>query len=99
MFFPDTKNGNFYLDSKKKENYNKAVIQLHQMIDLLHHGEAVQESEGKIARYHSLIADRNTLPSCLKITAETENGEIMAVQHRSCPIYGLQFHPESIITP
>lgn len=52
-----------------------------------------------VARYHSLIADRNTLPSCLKITAETENGEIMAVQHRSCPIYGLQFHPESIITP
>lgn len=52
-----------------------------------------------VARYHSLAADPDTLPSCLNITAETEDGEIMAVQHTEHPIYGVQFHPESIMTP
>ena len=52
-----------------------------------------------VARYHSLAADPETLPSCLNITAETEDGEIMAVQHTEYPIYGVQFHPESIMTP
>ncbi len=51
------------------------------------------------ARYHSLSAAQNTLPDCLKITAETEDGEIMAVQHDKYPIFGVQFHPESILTP
>lgn len=51
------------------------------------------------ARYHSLAAVRDTLPDCLKITAETEDGEIMAVEHRGKPICGVQFHPESIMTP
>ncbi|MGI6053307.1 MAG: anthranilate synthase component II [Clostridium sp.] len=51
------------------------------------------------ARYHSLAADPDTLPDCLKVTAHTEDGEIMGVQHKDFPIYGLQFHPESIITP
>ena len=49
------------------------------------------------ARYHSLIIERETLPDCLKITAETEDGEIMAVAHKEYPIYGVQFHPESIL--
>ena len=49
-----------------------------------------------VARYHSLAADPDTLPSCLNITAETEDGEIMAVQHAEHPIYGVQFHPESL---
>ena len=52
-----------------------------------------------VARYHSLAADRRTIPECLKVTAITEEGEIMAVQHREHPIYGVQFHPESIMTP
>ena len=52
-----------------------------------------------VARYHSLAALEDTIPSCLKVTAVTEDGEIMAVQHRDYPIYGLQFHPESIMTP
>ena len=52
-----------------------------------------------VARYHSLAADPATLPECLKVTACTAAGEIMAVQHREYPIYGLQFHPESILTP
>ena len=49
------------------------------------------------ARYHSLIIERSSLPDCLKITAETDNGEIMAVAHKEYPIYGVQFHPESIL--
>ena len=52
-----------------------------------------------MGRYHSLTADAETLPECLKITAQTEDGEVMAVQHREHPIYGVQFHPESILTP
>lgn len=52
-----------------------------------------------VARYHSLAANPDTLPDCLKVTARTRQGEIMAVQHRQFPIYGVQFHPESIMTP
>ena len=56
-------------------------------------------SPAPVARYHSLAADPDTLPDCLKVTARTTEGEVMAVQHRSRPIYGVQFHPESILTP
>ena len=52
-----------------------------------------------VARYHSLAAKAETLPGCLKVTARTAEGEIMAIQHREYPIYGVQFHPESIMTP
>lgn len=52
-----------------------------------------------VARYHSLAADPATLPECLEVTAIADDGEIMAVQHREYPIYGVQFHPESIMTP
>ncbi len=51
------------------------------------------------ARYHSLAALPETMPACLKVTATTTDGEIMAVEHRDYPIYGVQFHPESILTP
>ena len=53
----------------------------------------------KVARYHSLIADPDTIPEELKVTAVTDEGEVMAVSHKDYPIYGLQFHPESILTP
>lgn len=49
-------------------------------------------------RYHSLIVKRDTFPDCLEITAETEEGEIMGLRHKELPIYGVQFHPESILT-
>ena len=52
-----------------------------------------------VARYHSLAAAADTIPEELKVTAVTTEGEVMAVQHREYPIYGVQFHPESIMTP
>ena len=57
------------------------------------------ESEIKAARYHSLAAKKETIPKELKITAVSDDGEIMAVEHKKYPVYGLQFHPESILTP
>ena len=53
----------------------------------------------KVARYHSLAVIEDTLPDCLQVTARTQDGEIMAMKHREYPIVGLQFHPESILTP
>ncbi len=50
----------------------------------------------RVTRYHSLIIDRDTLPDCLDITAETETGLIMGVRHKTLPVHGVQFHPESI---
>ena len=52
-----------------------------------------------VARYHSLAAAPDTIPDCLAVAAVTEDGEIMAVRHREYPIFGVQFHPESILTP
>ena len=52
-----------------------------------------------VARYHSLAADADTIPEELEITAVTTDGEVMAIQHREYPIFGVQFHPESIMTP
>jgi anthranilate synthase/aminodeoxychorismate synthase-like glutamine amidotransferase len=49
-------------------------------------------------RYHSLVVEKDSLPECLEATAHTDDGTIMAVQHRTLPIVGLQFHPESILT-
>lgn len=51
------------------------------------------------ARYHSLAAVREKLPDVLRVTAEAEDGEIMAVEHTEYPIFGVQFHPESVMTP
>lgn len=55
--------------------------------------------KGLVARYHSLAADGDTMPECLKVTAVTDDNEIMAVQHEKYPVFGVQFHPESIMTP
>ena len=51
-----------------------------------------------VIRYHSLAIERESLPDCLEVTAETADGEIMGVRHKTLPIYGVQFHPESILS-
>lgn len=66
-----------------------------------HRGTSVfqgMESPFTATRYHSLIVERESLPDCLEITAETAEGEIMGLRHKKYPIEGVQFHPESIIT-
>ncbi|HEV3100044.1 MAG TPA: aminodeoxychorismate/anthranilate synthase component II [Candidatus Udaeobacter sp.] len=49
-------------------------------------------------RYHSLVVERSSFPRCLEIVAESDDGEIMALRHRDFPVYGVQFHPESVLT-
>ncbi|MBJ7326922.1 MAG: aminodeoxychorismate/anthranilate synthase component II [Chthoniobacterales bacterium] len=68
---------------------------------IIHRGEGVFKglpSPFEATRYHSLIVKRDTLPDVLEITAETAEGEIMGLQHKTLPIHGVQFHPESILT-
>jgi anthranilate/para-aminobenzoate synthase component II len=50
-------------------------------------------------RYHSLVIERSSFPRCLEIIAENDDAEIMALRHREFPVFGVQFHPESILTP
>ncbi len=66
-----------------------------------HHGQGVfagLSSPLEATRYHSLVIDPATLPQCLEVTANTDDGIIMGVRHRTLPIEGVQFHPESILT-
>ncbi|NRB75433.1 MAG: aminodeoxychorismate/anthranilate synthase component II [Verrucomicrobiales bacterium] len=75
---------------------------MHGKTSLIHHeGKSVfagLESPFEATRYHSLIVKRDTLPDSLEVTAETEDGIIMGLQHKEFPIHGVQFHPESILT-
>src|SRR5690606_29533528 len=66
-----------------------------------HHGDGLfagLENPFEATRYHSLIVKRDTIPDFLEITAETEEGEVMGLKHREHSLYGVQFHPESILT-
>lgn len=55
--------------------------------------------EFDVGRYHSWVVNRNTLPTCLEVTSESPDGEIMSLRHRDLDIRGVQFHPESVLTP
>jgi para-aminobenzoate synthetase component 2 len=68
---------------------------------VLHDGRTVFRglpSPFQATRYHSLLVRRETLPACLEVSAETAEGEIMGLRHRSLPVEGVQFHPESVLT-
>jgi anthranilate synthase/aminodeoxychorismate synthase-like glutamine amidotransferase len=69
---------------------------------ILHDGRTIfagLASPFPAGRYHSLLVERESLPECLEISAETEEGEIMGLRHKRWPVEGIQFHPESILTP
>ena len=77
---------------------------------LMHGKTSLVEHDGKTVyqglsqpfeagRYHSLCAEPNSIPACLEVSARTRRGEIMGVRHRELPIEGVQFHPESVLTP
>lgn len=80
----------------------QAPQQLHGKTSLIHHNKEDLyknlPNPFSATRYHSLIVDRKTVPACLEVTAITLEGEIMGLRHRELPIFGVQFHPESILT-
>ncbi|WP_417457142.1 anthranilate synthase component II [Kordiimonas sp.] len=78
----------------------RAPYVMHGKTSRINHNEkgifAGLPSPYEATRYHSLIVERSTLPECLEVTAETEDGLIMGLQHKDYPLFGVQFHPESI---
>jgi anthranilate synthase component 2 len=75
---------------------------MHGKVSIIHHGGRGVfnglQAPFEATRYHSLVIDRESLPGALEVTAWTDDGEIMGVQHKSLPVQGVQFHPESILT-
>ena len=75
---------------------------MHGKISLIHHrGEGVFQGLGEAfqaTRYHSLVIERESLPDSLVVTAWTDDGEVMGVRHKSFPVHGVQFHPESVLS-
>jgi anthranilate synthase/aminodeoxychorismate synthase-like glutamine amidotransferase len=80
----------------------RAARLMHGKVSPIHHdGRGIYRgvaSPFEATRYHSLLIERDTIPACLTISAQTTEGEIMGVRHRSHPVEGVQFHPESILT-
>jgi anthranilate synthase component 2 len=78
----------------------RAPLPVHgKMATIVHQGETVFrdiESPFQATRYHSLVVAKDTLPDCLRVTANTPDGLIMALSHKTLPVHGVQFHPESI---
>jgi anthranilate synthase/aminodeoxychorismate synthase-like glutamine amidotransferase len=75
---------------------------MHGKTSLIRHGGkglfSKIENPFTATRYHSLVVERRSLPDCLEVTAESEDGEIMGLRHRSLPVQGVQFHPEALLT-
>ena len=84
-------------------NVVRAPRLMHGKTSLVHHdGRGVLQGlpqPFQAGRYHSLIAEPQSLPDVLEVTARTDEGEIMGVRHRSLAVEGVQFHPESVLTP
>lgn len=86
------------------EAFGGNVVRCHEIVhgkmgEIFHEGKGVFEglpSPLQGTRYHSLVVDRDTLPDCLEVTAELKDGTIMGMRHKTLPIEGVQFHPESI---
>ena len=78
----------------------RAPVPMHGKISTMHHqGSGVfagLDNPFEATRYHSLMVARDSLPDCLQVTAETEDGLVMGLSHREYPVHGVQFHPESI---
>jgi anthranilate synthase component II len=81
---------------------SRAPLPMHGKVsEVEHHGETIFRGINgpfRATRYHSLIVDREPLPADLAVTAETGDGLVMALSHRSLPVHGVQFHPESILS-
>ncbi|HEV3009424.1 MAG TPA: aminodeoxychorismate/anthranilate synthase component II [Burkholderiales bacterium] len=75
---------------------------MHGKVSRIHHdGRGVftnLQNDFVATRYHSLVVERNGLPACLEVSAQSEDGEIMGLRHRSLPVEGVQFHPEAMLT-
>jgi len=88
------------------QSFGAAIVvnwrMMHGKVSSIHHdGQGILRKVNnpfKATRYHSLVVDVASLPSCLEVTAWSEEGEIMAIKHRQFPVEGVQFHPESILT-
>ncbi|MCC7519103.1 MAG: aminodeoxychorismate/anthranilate synthase component II [Verrucomicrobiae bacterium] len=86
--------------------YGAEIVQNHRMMHgktsmIRHNGRDLfqgLDNPFEATRYHSLVVCRETLPACLEITAETDEKEIMGLRHKEYPVWGVQFHPESILT-
>lgn len=80
----------------------RAATPKHGKSSLVHHdGKGLFQdlpNPFKVARYHSLIVENDSVPACLKVTARTAENEIMAIEHQDYPVFGVQFHPESVLT-
>ena len=89
------------------EVYGGRIIRSKQLVHgktsrLIHNGSGLYEglpSTVEVGRYHSLIVERETLPECLEVTSSLEDGTVMGLRHKEFDVEGMQFHPESILTP